>query len=169
VRTAIEALAADRTTTWAPALDATGEITGAEVAETTCRFAKGDLGSSCAVRRRHRVRAQLRDLGGLRFFALVTNIPPIFESGIDIEHHHRLRGGAPEEAIRQLKSDCGMNHASVANFFGNWVWWLGSALGYNVARSVRVFALPEAFATCRGKRLRASFFNVAARVVRSSR
>ena len=55
------------------------------------------------------------------------------------------------------------------NFFGNWLWWLASALAYNVARWVRVLALPEAFATCRGKRLRASFFNVAARVVRSGR
>ncbi len=43
VRKAIEALAADPATTWASALDATGEITGAEVAETTYRFARRDL------------------------------------------------------------------------------------------------------------------------------
>ena len=170
VRKAIEALATDPATTWASALDATGEITGAEVAETTYRFARRDL--RLIVRRQKKASGEqlsFDDLGGWRFFALVTNIPPIFGSAVDIEHHHRLRGGAPEEAIRQLKWDFGMNHAPVQNFFGNWVWWLGSALAYNVARWVRVLALPEAFAKCRGKRLRASFFNVAARVVRSSR
>jgi hypothetical protein len=170
VRKAIEALATDPTTTWTPALDATGEITGAEVAETTYRFATRDL--RLIVRRQRKATGEqlsFDDLGGWRFFALVTNIPPMFGSAVDIEHHHRLRGGAPEEAIRQLKWDFGMNHAPVQNFFGNWVWWLASALAYNVARWVRVLALPEAFATCRGKRLRASFFNVPARVVRSSR
>jgi hypothetical protein len=34
---------------------------------------------------------------------------------------------------------------------------------------VRVLALPEPFRTCRGKRLRTSFVNVPARVVRTSR
>jgi hypothetical protein len=38
-----------------------------------------------------------------------------------------------------------------------------------VARCVRVLALPEGFHTCRDKRLRLSFFNVAARVVRTAR
>jgi len=32
-----------------------------------------------------------------------------------------------------------------------------------------VLALPEAFATCKGRRLRKSFLNVAAKVVRSGR
>ncbi|MGH9087078.1 MAG: transposase [Acidimicrobiales bacterium] len=140
------------------------------MAETTYRFAKRDL--RLIVRRQRKASGdQLAsdDLGGWRFFALVTNIPPIFATAVDVEHHHRLRGGAPEEAIRQLKWDFGMNHAPVQNFFGNWVWWLASALAYNVARWVRVLALPEVFATCRGKRLRASFFNVAARVVCTSR
>jgi hypothetical protein len=57
----------------------------------------------------------------------------------------------------------------VQNFFGNWVWWLAATLAYNVARWVRVLALPEPFRTCRGKRLRTSFLNVPARVVRSAR
>ncbi len=170
VRKAIEALASDPATTWTPARDATGEITGAEVAECTYRFAKRDL--RLIVRRQRKAAGEqlsFDDLGEWRFFALLTNIPPIFGSAVDIEHHHRLRGGAPEEAIRRLKWDFGMNHAPVQNFFGNWMWWLASALAYNVARWVRVLALPEAFATCRGKRLRASFFNVAARVLRSGR
>ena len=62
-----------------------------------------------------------------------------------------------------------MNHAPLRNFFGNWLWWLASALAYNVARWVRVLALPEPFRTCRGKRLRTAFINVPARVVRTSR
>lgn len=62
-----------------------------------------------------------------------------------------------------------MNHAPLQSFPANWLWWLGSALAYNVARWVRVLALPETFRTCRGKRLRTSFFNVPAKVVRSAR
>lgn len=86
-----------------------------------------------------------------------------------MEHHHRLRGGGPEEAIRQLKGDFGLNHAPVRNFFGNWLWWHAAALAYNTARWIRVLALPESFRTRRGKRLRLSFFNVAAKVVRHGR
>ncbi|MGH9103059.1 MAG: IS1380 family transposase [Acidimicrobiales bacterium] len=170
VRRAIEALATDEKTTWTPAIDTEGELAGSEVAETTYRFAKRDL--RLIVRRQRKAAGEqlaFDDLGGWRFFALVTNIAPIFASAVDVEHHHRLRGGAPEEAIRQLKWDFGMNHAPVQNFFGNWLWWHAAALAYNVARWLRVLALPEAFATCRGKRLRASFLNVAAKVVRTGR
>lgn len=99
----------------------------------------------------------------------MTNIPANFCDIATIEHHDRLRGGAPEEAIRQLKHDFGLNHALVQSFLGNWCWWLASALAYNVARWIGVVALPEAFRTSRGKRLRLSFFNVAARVTRSGR
>ena len=170
VRKAIEALAGDPQTTWTPAKDATGEICGAEVAETTYRFAKRTL--RLIVRRQKKASGEqlsFDDLGGFRFFALITNVPAILAAAADIEHHHRLRGGAPEEAIRQLVHDFGMNHAPLQSFMANWLWWLASALAYNVARWVRVLALPEAFGTCRGKRLRISFLNVAARVVRSGR
>ena len=108
------------------------------------------------------------DLGGWRFFACTTNARVSIPAA-QIDHHHRLRGGAAEEAVRQLKSDFAMNHAPVQNFFGNWLWWLASALSHNVARWLRVLALPESFATCRGKRLRTSFLNVAAKVVRRGR
>ncbi len=73
------------------------------------------------------------------------------------------------QSVTDSKEDFGLCHAPLENFFGNWLWWHASALAYNVARWVRVLALPEAFRTCRGKRLRLSFFNVAARVVRSGR
>ncbi len=73
------------------------------------------------------------------------------------------------QSVVHLKSDFAMNHAPVQNFFGNWLWWLASSLAYNVARWLRVLALPESFATCRGKRLRTSFLNVAAKVVRHER
>jgi hypothetical protein len=170
VRRAIEALATDPATVWAPAKEVDGELAGAEVAETTYRFAKRNL--RLIVRRQPKATGEqlsFDDLGGYRFFALITNVPPIFVTAVDVDRHHRLRGGAPEEAIRQLVHDFGMNHAPLQSFMANWLWWLASALAYNVARWVRVLALPEAFRTCRGKRLRASFFNVAARVVRSAR
>ncbi|MDQ2827160.1 MAG: IS1380 family transposase [Actinomycetota bacterium] len=169
VRAAIEALATDPTTTWAPAVGAE-EAKGSEVAETMFGFAGRDL--RMIVRRqplRPGDQLSFDDLGGWRFHAIITNIAPLLGSAADVEHHHRLRGGAPEEAIRQLKEDFGLCHAPLENFFGNWLWWQAAALAYNVARWVRVLALPPAFRTCRGKRLRLAFFNVAARVVRSGR
>lgn len=169
VRAAIEALATNPDTVWSPALGAE-DAKGSEVAEAPFVFAGRDL--RLIVRRQPTVggdQLSFDDLDGWRFHAIVTNIPPMFGSAADVEHHHRLRGGAPEEAIRQLKGDFGLNHAPLENFFGNWVWWHAAALAYNVARWVRVLALPEAFRTCRGKRLRLAFFNVAARVVRTGR
>lgn len=170
IRRAIEALATDPATVWVRAKDTDAALAGSEVAETTYRFAKRDL--RLVVRRQRKADGEqlsFDDLGGWHFFALITNIPPLFASAVDVDAHHRLRGGAPEEAIRQLQYDFGMNHAPCQSFPANWLWWLASALAYNVARWVRVLALPESFRTCRGKRLRASFFNVPARVVRSAR
>jgi hypothetical protein len=86
-----------------------------------------------------------------------------------VEAHHRLRGGIPEDTIRQLKEDFGLAHAPVQNFFGNWLWWHAAALAHNTARWIRVLALPREFRRCRGKRLRLAFFNVAARVVTHAR
>lgn len=169
VRAAIETVALDPATAWSPALGGE-DAKGSEVAETAFRFAGRDL--RMIVRRQPTVagdQLSFDDLGGWRFHAIVTNVPPMLGSAAAVEHHHRLRGGAPEEAIRQLKGDFGLCHAPLENFFGNWVWWHAAALAYNVARWVRTLALPSAFATCRGKRLRLAFFNVAARVVRHGR
>jgi hypothetical protein len=170
VQAAIFELASDPNTVWRPALCADGEIAGAEIAECTYVFARRTL-RMIVRRQRTAAGAQLSfdDLDGWRFHAIVTNIPFIFGDAASIEHHHRLRGGAPEEAIRQLKNDFGLNHAPLQNFFGNWLWWCASALAYNVARWLRVLSLPEPFATCRGKRLRLSFLNVPARVTMSGR
>ncbi len=169
VRATIEALASDPATVWTAAIGAE-EAKGSEVAECMFGFAGRDL--RMIVRRQPtRTGDQLSfdDLDGWRFHAIITNIASFLATAADVEHHHRLRGGPPEEAIRQLKEDFGLCHAPLENFFGNWVWWHAAALAYNVARWVRVLALPEAFRTCRGKRLRLSFFNVAARVVRTGR
>ena len=170
VRETIYALQANPGTTWVPALGADGKLFGSEIAETTYRFGERTLRM---IVRRQRVHAgdqlSFEDLDGWRFHAIVTNVAPVLCDAASLEHHHRLRGGAPEEAIRQLKEDFGLCHAPLENFFGNWCWWLASALSYNVARWVRVLSLPEAFRTCHGKRLRLCFFNVAARVTRSAR
>ena len=105
------------------------------------------------------------DLDGWRFHAIVTNLPALFAPPAEVEAHHRLRGGIPEDTIRQLKEDFGLIHAPVKNFFGNWLWWHASVLAHNTARWVRQLGLPPTFKRCRGKRLRLAFFNVAARVV----
>ena len=166
VKAAIEALALDPTTTWFPALGAE-DAKGSEVAECMFGFAGRNL--RMIVRRQPTVagdQLSFDDLDGWRFHAIITNVPALFASAAAVEHHHRLRGGAPEEAIRQLKGDFGLCHAPLQNFFGNWLWWHAAALAYNTARWIRVLALPAPFATCRGKRLRLAFFNIAARVVR---
>lgn len=92
VRTAIEAPATNPKTVCTPAKDADGELTGSEVAETTFRFAKRDLRLNRAPPAKVSWRvAQLRRPRGLALLRLITNIPPMFATAIDIEHHHRLR------------------------------------------------------------------------------
>lgn len=169
VRACIEALAVDPATVWHPAVDSDDEV-----ADTT--FIMGRYRHARTVRlivRRQRTRAgeqlSFDDLDGWRFQGVATNMPAGLATAAAVEHHHRLRGGAPEEAIRQLKHDFGLNHAPVANFFGNWLWWHAAALAYNVARWLRTLALPADFKTCRGKRLRLAFLNVAARVITTGR
>jgi hypothetical protein len=169
VLTVIHALAQNPETLWRPAKGAEA-AKDSEIAE--CRFVFAGRSLRLIVRRQPKAPGEqlsLDDLDGWRFHAIITNIPHLFGDAVDIEAHHRLRGGGPEEAIRQLKGDFGLCHAPVTNFFGNWLWWHAAALAYNVARWVRVLALPEAFRTCRGKRLRLAFFNVAARVVHHGR
>jgi hypothetical protein len=169
VQAAIEALATDPATTWAQALGAEDDK-GSEVAECDFDFAGRKL--RMIVRRQPTKAGEqlsLDDLDGWRFHAIITNIFSPLRSAAQVEHHHRLRGGGPEEAIRQLKGDFGLCHAPVRNFSGNWVWWHAAALAYNVARWMRVLALPDTFANCRGKRLRLAFLNVAAKVVRHAR
>ena len=174
VRMAVLALAGDPVTDWVPALSAEGE-NRSEIAETIIEIGrrKQDQRLLRLIVRRQRssVGDQLPfdDVDGWRFHAIVTNLPALFAPADMIEAHHRLRGGIPEDAIRQLKEDFGLIHAPVQNFFGNWLWWHAAVLAHNVARWIRVFALPREFHRCRGKRLRLAFFNVAARVVRHAR
>ncbi|MDQ4133235.1 MAG: IS1380 family transposase [Actinomycetota bacterium] len=169
VRAHIEALAADADTDWQPALDSADQV-----CDTVITMGKWTTERQVRlIVRRQRTRAgdqlSFDDLDGWRFQAVITNVPAWLATAAQVEHHHRRRGGVPEEAIRQLKHDFGLNHAPVANFFGNWLWWHAAALAYNTARWLRVLALPSALARCRGKRLRLSFLNVAARVVTHGR
>jgi DDE family transposase len=107
------------------------------------------------------------DVDGWRFHTIVTNITA--GPANEIEAHHRQRGGIPEDTIRQLKHDFGLDHAPLTNFFGNWLWWHACALAHNTARWLERLALPREFRRSRGKRLRLAFFNVAARVVSHAR
>ena len=143
---------------------------GSEVAETPFVMGQGKTRRMLRmIVRRQRTSAgdqlSFDDLDGWRFHAIVTNLPALFAPPAEVEAHHRLRGGIPEDTIRQLKEDFGLIHAPVKNFFGNWLWWHASVLAHNTARWVRHLGLPPTFKRCRGKRLRLAFFNVAARVV----
>jgi hypothetical protein len=174
VRAAVLALAGDPATRWVPALNAEAER-GSEIAETTITIGrtKREQRLLRLIVRRQRTTAgdqlSLDDLDGWRFHAIVTNLPAVFAPADMVEAHHRLRGGIPEDTIRQLKEDFGLIHAPVQNFFGNWLWWHACGLAHNVARWIRQLALPREFRRCRGKRLRLAFFNVAARVVHHAR
>jgi Transposase DDE domain group 1 len=174
VRSVIERLAIDPATDWRPALGAENER-GSQVAETTIVVGARhpeERTLRLIVRRQPTAtgdQLSFDDVDGWRFHAIVTNISPERRNAEDIEYHHRLRGGIPEDAIRQLKEDYGLSHAPVENFFGNWLWWQACALAHNTARWLRVLALPEVFHRCRAKRLRLAFLNVAARVVRHGR
>jgi hypothetical protein len=169
VTTAIHELATSPHTRWRPAADAEADV-GSEIAETAFDFAGRAV--RLIVRRQprgHGAQLAFDDIDRWRFHAIISNVPKTFMSAVSVELHHRLRGGAPEEAIRQLKGDFGMNHAPVTSFFGNWLWWHAAALAYNVARWLRVLALPASWHTCRGKRLRLGLLNIPARVARSAR
>ena len=101
--------------------------------------------------------------------ALITNVTAEVMSAAEVEAHHRLRGGIPEDTIRALKNDFGMIHAPVQPFFGNWLYWHAAALAHNLGLWLRTLALPRAFRRARGKRLRLGFLNVPARLVRHGR
>lgn len=165
----IHALAADPETAWTDALGRETEA-GSEIAETTTRLLGRRL--RLIVRRQPRAAGEqlaLDDLDGWRLHAILTNIEPARMSAAEVEAHHRLRGGIPEDTIRALKSDYGMNHAPVQPFFGNWLYWHAVALAHNVGLWLRTLALPSEFRRVRGKRLRLGFLNVAARLVRHGR
>jgi len=174
IRDAVLALAGDPATVWVPALNAEADK-GSEIADTMIEIGttKRDRRTLRLIVRRQPTAAgeqlSLDDLDGWRFHAIVTNIPHWLGPADMIEAHHRLRGGVPEDAIRQLKEDFGLDHAPLQNFFGNWLWWHACALAHNTARWLDTLALPREFRRCRGKRRRLAFFNVAARVVTHAR
>lgn len=165
----IERLALDAATVWQAAIDSDDDVTDTIITIDNKRTKR----PLRLIVRRQRTRPgdqlSLDDLDGWRFQAVLTNMPAWLATAAQVEHHHRLRGGAPEEAIRQLKHDFGLNHAPVTNFYGNWLWWHAAALAYNTARWIRYLALPATFRTCRGKRLRLAFLNVAARIITTGR
>lgn len=163
---AIEALATDPTTKWKKAKGQERRL-GSQIAETTVSFAGRQL--RLVVRRQRAgtdgdAQLALDDVDGWRFHAIITNIPPRLRNAVNIEAHHRLRGGIPEDAIRGLKEGFGFNHAPLSDFFGNWLWEQACALAYNTSVWLRRLALPDTFARIRTKRLRLTLFNVPARV-----
>lgn len=175
VKAAVRALAANPDTIWRPALNAEADK-GSEIAESVITFGDHTKATRRVLRlivRRQPTTAgdqlSFDDHDGWRCHAIVTNIPSWLGPADMIEAHHRLRGGIPEDTIRQLKEDFGFNHAPLQNFFGNWLWWHACALAHNVARWIGRIALPREFRRCRGKRLRLAFFNVPGRVVSHAR
>jgi hypothetical protein len=169
VNAAVYAVATDPDTLWSPAQGRETEA-GSQIAETTATLLGRQL--RLIVRRQPRAAGEqlaLDDLDGWRLHAIITNIAPDRLGAAEVEAHHRLRGGIPEDTIRALKNDFGMIHAPVQPFFGNWLYWQAVALAHNVGLWLRTLALPQTYRRARGKRLRIGFLNVAARLVRHGR
>ncbi|MGB8381655.1 MAG: transposase [Dermatophilaceae bacterium] len=165
----IHALAADPDTNWVPALGRETEA-GSQIAQTTATLLGRQL--RLIVRRQPRDAGEqlaIDDLDGWRLHAIITNVSPERMSAAEVEAHHRLRGGIPEDTIRALKNDFGMIHAPVQSFFGNWLYWQAVALAHNTGLWLRTLALPDSYRRTRGKRLRLGFLNVPARLVRHGR
>jgi hypothetical protein len=163
---AIEGLATDPTIKWKKAKGHERRL-GSQIAETTITFAGREV--RLVVRRQRAgvdgdAQLSLDDIDGWRFHAIITNIPRRLRSAVNVEAHHRLRGGVPEDAIRGLKEGFGFNHAPLSDFFGNWLWEQACAAAYNTSVWLRRLALPDTFARIRTKRLRLTLFNVPARV-----
>lgn len=175
VNQAIYSLATDPRAVWERAQGGEKDR-GSEVAEAMFTFGKGKGEGARRVRlivRRQPIdpgdQLSFDDFDRYRYRAIITNIPSWLGSAVDVEAHHRLRGGIPEDAMKTLKSDFGFCHAPLENFFGNWSWWLACALAYNVSLWLKEVALPESFRFCGGKRLRLHFFNLPARITTSAR
>ena len=108
---AICALRTDKTTSRASAPDADGELSGSEVAETAYAFSGRDL--RLVVRpQREAAGEQLSfdDSGGWRCFACVTSAPACIP-GVEIDHHHCLRGGAASSSAFPL--GCSTTHTAL--------------------------------------------------------
>jgi hypothetical protein len=169
VNSAVHALAADPDTVWVAALGhESGK--GSQIAETSTAL----LGRTVQliVRRQPKQAGEqlaFDDLDGWRLHAIITNVPSERLSAAEVEAHHRLRGGIPEDTIRASKNDYGMIHAPVQPFIANWLYWQACALAHNVGLWLRTLALPRAFRRARGKRLRLGFLNVPARLAHHAR
>jgi hypothetical protein len=163
------ALARNPDTVWTKALGHESD-NGSEIAETTTELLGRTL--RLIVRRQPKSSGDqlaFDDLDGWRLHAIISNVDTETMSAAQVEAHHRLRGGIPEDTIRALKNDFGMIHAPVQSFAGNWLYWQAAALAHNIGLWLRTLALPRAFRRARGKRLRLGFLNVAARLVRHGR
>ena len=128
VVSAVHTLAADPETKWVKALGHESNK-GSEIAEATVTLLGRQL--RLIVRRQPKAAGDqlaFDDLDCWRLHAIITNIDATRMSAAEIEAHHRLRGGIPEDTIRSLKNDFGMIHAPVQPFFGNWLYWQAAAL-----------------------------------------
>jgi hypothetical protein len=169
VAAAVHALATDPDTVWTGALGhESGK--GSQIAEATTALL-GRMVRLIVRRQPKKAGEQLAfdDLDTWRLHAIITNVDAERMNAAEVEAHHRLRGGIPEDTIRALKNDYGMIHAPVGPFFGNWLYWQACALAHNVSLWLRTLALPRAFRRARGKRLRLAFLNVPARLAHTAR
>lgn len=166
---AIHDLATDPEAVWEHA-EGDESDRGSQVASTTFAFAGRTV--RLIVRRQPidpGAQLSFDDFDAFRYRAIITNIPHVLGSAASVEAHHRLRGGIPEAAMKELKHDFGFAHAPLESFFGNWGWWQACALAYNCSLWLQTLALPKTFRRARGKRLRLHVLNVPARVTTSGR
>jgi hypothetical protein len=89
-------------------------------------------------------------------------------AGSSLIRFHLARGGV-ENYIEEFKNGVGARMMPTGRFMANWAWLVIAQLAYNLVQWFKLLVLPVAEHSFQIKRLRLSWFNVAARITRSGR
>ena len=167
IRTAIEAIGDDA---WQPIPYwlSTPEVSGADIAETTCTVFAGDTRHAREVRlvvRRVRPTpgSQLALFTAWDYHAFVTDRTlPLAE----VEADHR-RHAVVEQSIAELKS-AGLAHLPSGNFMANAAWLALTVMAHNLGRAVAILAGPD-LQRATAATLRRKVFTMPGRLVHTGR
>jgi len=163
---------------WHPLLDKTGNvISGQETYRTSHCIGDYEKAFTVVIQRKA-IRGQVAldidsqdstheiHLGGYIYRAIATNRDVRTDS--EIVHWYNQRAEDSENRIKELKLDFGGDTLPCSNFKANALYFLISALSFNIFALMRAL-LPEEFAHHRGMTIRWRLYAIAAKVVRTGR
>jgi hypothetical protein len=120
-----------------------------------------------AVRVRKRQEELFADGSKVKYFAVVSNIPPW--STPRLLEWHREKAGSIERVHDILKNDLGAGVMPCGRFGANAAWLRLNVLTHNVLTSLKRLALPPELLSARPKRLRFLIFQTPGRIVQHAR